>query len=50
MSGVDAAGEPAVIIIFNVIDELVKGGYGVPDHADVDNKFLSRVEVVPGSI
>lgn len=42
--------EPAMIIIFDVIDDLVKGGCGVPNNANVDNKFLSGVEVVPGSI
>jgi len=47
---VESIGEPAMIIIFDVIDDLVKGGCGVPDNANVDNKFLSGVEVVPGSI
>ena len=47
---VESIGEPAMIIIFDVIDDLVKGGRGVPNNANVDNKFLSGVEVVPGSI
>ena len=50
VGGIESVGEPAMIIIFDVIDELVKGGSGVSDNANVDNKFLSRVEVVPGSI
>ena len=41
MGWVDAIGEPAKIVVFDVIDDLVKGGCGMPDNADVDNKFLS---------
>jgi len=50
VGGIESVGEPAMIIIFDVIDELVKGGSGVSDNANVDNKFLNGVEVVPGSI
>lgn len=50
MGGVESIGEPAMIIIFDVIDDLVKGGCGVPDDARVNIYFLSGVEVVPGSI
>ena len=50
MGGVESIGEPAIIIIFDVIDELVKGGCGVPDDARVDVYFLSGGEVLPGSI
>ena len=50
VGGIESVGEPAMIIIFDVIDELVKCGSGVSDNANVDNKFLNGVEVVPGSI
>lgn len=47
---VESIGEPAMIIIFDVIDDLVKSGCGVPDDARVNIYFLSESEVLPSSI
>jgi hypothetical protein len=50
MGGVEFVGEPAQVMIFKVIDVLIKGGCGVPENTHVNSKFLSRREIAPGSI
>lgn len=43
-------GKPAPIIVFNVVDVLIKGGRRVPDDARVDIYSLNGGEILPGSI